>query len=164
VGVTVDIAERHRKPLIFVVNAANARARITGESAVALSQHGTVAPIIIHHRVDFAASMIDGRTVGEIVPDSASAREIAALWTYIQDKLSRIVRDTKLIPDVRPVEFAISPLIAASEEEDLAAEEPQAQGADPRPELQPRANNGTALFKTPDRRLHVFGRRQSGQS
>jgi chromosome partitioning protein len=65
VGATVDIAERHGKPLIFVINAATARARITGESAVALSQHGTVAPVTIHHRVDFAASMIDGRTVGE---------------------------------------------------------------------------------------------------
>ena len=38
--------------------------------AVALSQHGTVAPVTIHHRVDFAASMIDGRTVGEVVPNS----------------------------------------------------------------------------------------------
>ncbi len=33
------------KPLIFVVNAATPKARITSEAAVALSQHGTVAPI-----------------------------------------------------------------------------------------------------------------------
>ena len=33
---------------------------------MALSQHGMVAPVTIHHRVDFAASMIDGRTVGEV--------------------------------------------------------------------------------------------------
>src|SRR5262249_22540406 len=63
VGATVDIAERNQKPLIFVINEATARARITGEAAVALSQHGTVAPVTIHHRVDFAASMVDGRTV-----------------------------------------------------------------------------------------------------
>jgi chromosome partitioning protein len=148
-----------------VVNAANARARITGESAVALSQHGTVAPIIVHHRVDFAASMVDGRTVGEIVPDSASAREIAGLWTYIQDRLSRIVRDTKLIPDIRPAEFAITPLIAAGEEEDLATEEPQvsAVSADPLPDPGPRTNSGPTTFKAPDRRPHVFGRRPTGQ-
>jgi len=161
VGMTVDIVERHGKPLIFVVNAANARARITGESAVALSQHGTVAPVILHHRVDFAASMVDGRTVGEIVPDSASAREIAGLWTYIQDKLSRIVRDANLIPDVRPADFAVGPLIAAGDE-DLAAEEPQppaAGASDPRPD--PRATS-TTTFKAPDRRPHVFGRRQTG--
>src|SRR5476649_2520340 len=65
VGATVDIAERHGKPLIFVVNGATPRARITGEAAIALSQHGTVAPITLHHRVDFAASMVDGRTVGD---------------------------------------------------------------------------------------------------
>ena len=38
-------------------------ARITGQAAIALSQHGTVAPSIIHHRTEFASSMIDDRTV-----------------------------------------------------------------------------------------------------
>src|SRR6476659_3363205 len=90
VGATVDIAERHGKPLIFVVNGATARARITGEAAVALSQHGMVAPVTIHHRVDFAASMVDGRTVGEAVPKSASSKEIADLWVYLQDRLARM--------------------------------------------------------------------------
>jgi hypothetical protein len=119
----------------------------------------------VHHRVDFAASMVDGRTVGEIVPDSASAREIASLWTYIQDRLSRIVRDAKLIPDLRPTEFAITPLIAAGEEEDLATEEPQAPtaNADPRPDPGLRANGSPTTFRTPDRRPHVFGRRSTGQ-
>ncbi len=111
VGATVDIAERHGKPLIFVVNAATARARITGESAIALSQHGTVAPVTIHHRVDFAASMIDGRTVGEVVPNSPSAKEISDLWLYVQDRLSRIVRDPALMPDVRPGHLAVSSLL-----------------------------------------------------
>src|ERR1700748_3691473 len=92
VGATVDIAERHGKPVIFVINAATPRARITGESAIALSQHGMVAPVTIHHRVDFAASMIDGRTVGEVVPNSQSAKEITELWLYIQSRLSRIVK------------------------------------------------------------------------
>ena len=75
VGATADLADRHKKALIFIVNAATPRARITGEAAVALSQHGTVAPITIHHRVDFAASMVDGRTVGEVLPDSPRRRK-----------------------------------------------------------------------------------------
>jgi hypothetical protein len=112
VGATVDIAERHGKPLIFVINAATARARITGESAVALSQHGMVAPVTIHHRVDFAASMIDGRTVGEVVPGSPSAKEITDLWLYIQERLSRIVRDPRLLPDIKPVHLALNALLA----------------------------------------------------
>src|SRR5471032_2091566 len=111
VGATVDIAERHGKPVIFVINAATARARITGESAVALSQHGTVAPITIHHRVDFAASMIDGRTVGEVMPNSASAREISDLWSYLQAKLSRVVRDPRLLPETSPENLAIGALL-----------------------------------------------------
>jgi chromosome partitioning protein len=120
VGATVDIAERHSKPVIFVINAATARARITGESAVALSQHGTVAPVIIHHRVDFAASMIDGRTVGEVVPGSASAKEITDLWLYIQERLSRIVHDPTLLPEIKPGHLAINSLL--SSEEDSATE------------------------------------------
>jgi len=89
VGPTVDIVEGRGKPLVFVVNAATPKARITSEVAIALSQHGVVAPQIIHQRVDFAASMIDGRTVMEIDPICKSAQEIAALWRYLDDRLAR---------------------------------------------------------------------------
>src|SRR5215469_5708228 len=127
VGATVDIAERHQKPVIFVLNAATARARITGESAVALSQHGTVAPVTIHHRVDFAASMVDGRTVGEVLPNSQSAREITELWLYIQEKLSRIVRDPALLPDVRADHLAINAPLAPETENPVEAPPPVAE-------------------------------------
>jgi hypothetical protein len=90
VGATVDIVERWQKHMIFVVNSATRRARITSEAAVALSQHGTVAPATLHHRVDFAASMIDGRTVIETGPDGKSATEIAVLWDYIEARMGRI--------------------------------------------------------------------------
>ena len=89
VGPTVDIVEARRKPMVFVINAATARARITTEAAVALSQHGTVAPTIVHHRVDFAASMIDGRTVMESNAKGRSAKEIGELWTYLEERLLR---------------------------------------------------------------------------
>lgn len=94
VGATVDLCDRAGKPLIFVVNAATPKARITSEAAVALSQHGTVAPITLHHRVDFAASMIDGRTVMEVDPTGKSAAEIEALWTYVADRLEKNFRRT----------------------------------------------------------------------
>jgi chromosome partitioning protein len=93
VGPTVDIEQMQDKPLVFVVNSATARARITGETAVALSQHGTVAPVTLHHRVDFAASMIDGRTVGEVNETGPSAREVAGLWRYFEDRLLRLGGD-----------------------------------------------------------------------
>jgi chromosome partitioning protein len=87
VGGTVDLAARAGKPMVFVVNQATARARITAEAAIALSQYGTVAPIMVHHRVDFATSMTDGRTAGELDPAAKSAIEITSLWTYLQTRL-----------------------------------------------------------------------------
>ena len=94
VGATVDLCDRAGKPLIFVVNAATPKARITSEAAVALSQHGTVAPVTLHQRTDYAASMIDGRTVMEVDPGGKSAAEVAALWSYIADRLEKNFRRT----------------------------------------------------------------------
>lgn len=87
-GSTVDIVEAAKKPMIFVVNGATPRARITGEAAVALSQHGKVAPVTVYQRVDFASSMIDGRTVQEIDSGSRSAQEIKELWEYVAKQIS----------------------------------------------------------------------------
>ena len=94
VGATVDLCDRAGKPLIFVVNAATPKAKITSEAAVALSQHGTVAPVTLHHRTDYAASMIDGRTVMEVDPNCRSAQEVVNLWDYISDRLEKNFRRT----------------------------------------------------------------------
>ena len=103
VGATVDLCERAGKPLIFVVNAGTPKAKITSEAAIALSQHGTVAPVVVHHRTDFAASMIDGRTVMEVNPTSRSAQEIEMLWDYISDRLEKNFRRTVFaVPHGRP--------------------------------------------------------------
>ena len=90
VGATVDLCDRAGKPLIFVVNGATPKAKITYEAAVALSQHGTVAPVTLHHRTDFAASMIDGRTVMEIDPNGRSARESPSFGTIFPIASKRI--------------------------------------------------------------------------
>lgn len=89
-GKTVDLVERAGKPLVFIVNGATARARLTGEAAIALSQHGTVAPTILHNRQDFAASMIDGRTVMEANPSGRSAGEVTTLWQYLDGRIKRL--------------------------------------------------------------------------
>lgn len=95
-GATVELVEGQGKPLVFVMNAATPRARITSEAVFALSQHGTLAPTIVHHRTDFAASMIDGRTVMELAGSTRSAGEIKALWEYLAGRLSRGMRRTVL--------------------------------------------------------------------
>jgi chromosome partitioning protein len=161
VGATVDIAERHNKPVIFVLNGATARARITGESAVALSQHGTVSPVTIHHRVDFAASMIDGRTVGEVVPNSSSAREVTQLWLYIQGKLSRLMRDPTLIPEFQPVSFPVSSLLM--DDEDVEADEANvAEDKDTLAVVEPPPLVSTPSYTGPDRRINPPGARYNG--
>ena len=113
VGATVDLCERAGKPLIFVVNAATPKAKITYEAAVALSQHGTVAPVTIHHRTDFAASMIDGRTVMEVDPGGRSAREVEELWAYIADRLEKNFRRTVFSAPGGMVQHAMTPRPAA---------------------------------------------------
>lgn len=83
VGSTVEMADAAGKRMVFVINGAAQRAKITGEAAIALSQHGTVAPVTLYQRTDFAASMTDGRTVQEIDPVSRSAVEVENLWKYV---------------------------------------------------------------------------------
>ena len=90
VASTVEMVEKAGKPMIFIINGAAARARITGEAAVALSQYGTVAPVTIYQCTDFAASMIDGRTVHEIDPKSKSSIEIIELWKYVNKRLRKL--------------------------------------------------------------------------
>lgn len=89
VGATLDIVESQQKPLIFTVNAASPRARITSDTAVALSQHGTVAPVTLCHRTIYATSMIHGQTVMETDPGSQAAQEIIDLWDYVDSRLVR---------------------------------------------------------------------------
>jgi len=87
VGGTVELAAASGRPMVFVINRATARARITTQAAIALSLYGAVAPVVIHARVDFATSMTDGRTAAEIDSASKSAGEVAALWDYLQNRL-----------------------------------------------------------------------------
>ncbi len=94
------MVEELGKPLVFVVNNASSRAHITNEAVIVLSQHGTLAPAIIHQRTDFASSMVDGRTVMEIPRKSPSAEEIAQLWEYLDDRLDRSFRPLTVEPEV----------------------------------------------------------------
>jgi chromosome partitioning protein len=88
VGATVEMTRRAGKPFLFVVNGAAPRANITAEAVAALSEHGRVAPVILYQRTDYAASMIDGRTVMETATGGRSAQEIAELWNYVYAQIS----------------------------------------------------------------------------
>lgn len=92
VGATVELVEHLGRSLIFVLNGAAPRAKITSEAITILSQYGMLAPVIVHQRVDFASSMIDGRTVMELPGNSRSAEEVGELWGYLSNRLAGFSR------------------------------------------------------------------------
>ncbi len=87
VGRTVELVEAAGKPFAFALTMAKANARLTAQAIAALSEHGVVAPTIVADRVDFAASMVDGRTAPELAPRGPAAAETAALWAFVQARL-----------------------------------------------------------------------------
>ena len=110
VGPTVDIIEGRKKQMIFVLNAATAGAKIPREAALARWRQGPAARVPVNNRLDFAASMIDGRTVMEIDPVAKSSAEIGDLWRYLGERLARLdppqglsALDAARPPALRPV-------------------------------------------------------------
>ena len=83
---TLELVEKYDKPVVFVINAAVMRARLTGQAAVALSQYGTEAPVTVHHRVDFAAAMIDGRVARELSEKSRRGRNYVRAFCKIRSR------------------------------------------------------------------------------
>lgn len=87
VGRTVDIARSAGKPFAFVVTQAKPTAKLTVQAMAALSAHGVVAPAVLHDRVDYAASMVDGRTVVETDAKGRSSIEIQELLDFVQAQI-----------------------------------------------------------------------------
>lgn len=127
VGATLDIVDSNGKPLVFAVNGATKRARITSDTAVALSQHGTVAPVTVHHRNDFATSMIKGGAVMETNPSSKSAQEIIELWRYLYSRLRKVERQRA----PQPVAATPAPSTKATATKATAAATPKEEAAAP---------------------------------
>lgn len=95
VGSTVQLAQTAGKPFVFAVTQAKPNARLTVQAIAALSAHGQVAPALVHDRVDYAGSMIDGRTVQETDGKSRSAKEVADLWLFLEARLAESTKARK---------------------------------------------------------------------
>jgi chromosome partitioning protein len=87
IGTTVEEVRANLKPLIFVINRTKPRVRLTGDAAIALSQHGVVAPVMVADRTDYAAAKIDGLTAQEVDAEGKASVEMAELWSYLQKRL-----------------------------------------------------------------------------
>lgn len=92
VGSTIDIIKKVNCPYIFIITQAKPNTRLTVQTIAALSEHGTVSPIIIHDRVDYASSMINGKTVIETDKKGKSSEEINQLLSFV---LARIQTKNK---------------------------------------------------------------------
>ena len=89
-GATLDLVKESGTPFVFALTQAKGNARITVQTIAALSQHGQVFQSVIHDRVDYATSMTDGRTAGEINPGGPAAEEIAQLWSLTKKRISEL--------------------------------------------------------------------------
>jgi chromosome partitioning protein len=89
VATTHDLAKLTRRRAVALVNGAHSRSDI----AVSQAQRGLretgleVAPVTVHTRSIFAASLIGGRTAMEHEPDGKAAKEILALVKWLSAEL-----------------------------------------------------------------------------
>jgi chromosome partitioning protein len=79
VGIIVAMAEAAHIQFCFLVNGATPRTTIAIEAVGASAQHGKVALATLYQRFDFGDSMMDGRAVGELNPQSRSAAEVTSM-------------------------------------------------------------------------------------
>lgn len=176
-GPTAELATQHRKPVLFVVNAATPRARITADAAAALAELGPVAPVILHNRIDFATSMADGRTVQETASQSAAAVEIGQLWQCVQESLATAAKESELSVTAPPASMLLQSAEPSPPTNRHGAHmpEPAANGSAPdhvhlpQPSAVERRSGAERRrlllpqkpFGGPDRRILPFGRRQA---
>ena len=87
-GNTVELALVAGRSFAFAVTQAKPNSRLTVQAMAVLSEHGIVAPSVVYDRVDYAASMIDGRTVLETDPKGRSAGEMIELWRFVKNRIN----------------------------------------------------------------------------
>ena len=95
IGSTVEMVQDAKKPFVFAVTQSKPNTRLTVQAVTALSVHGTVAGSIVHDRVDYASSMIDGRTVMETDGKGRSSVEIIELWAFVKAQLAKSTKGRK---------------------------------------------------------------------
>ena len=95
IGSTIDIIQKVKCPFIFVITQAKYNTHLTIQTIAALSEYGTVSPIIIHDRIDYASSMIDGKTVMETSKNGKSSQEIYKLLSFVLARIKTKKKNKK---------------------------------------------------------------------
>lgn len=90
---TRDLADIAKKPAWVVLNSAPIRSAITAEAKRGLEEKGAkVVPVVLHLRVAYSHSVIDGRTALEFEPEGKAAEEIRALLTWSRGQMGMQAR------------------------------------------------------------------------
>ncbi len=84
---TLDLVEAAGRPFAFVVSQAKPGTILAREAVPALAQHGRVAPVIIHDRVEFPTAAIEGRGVTE--REGPGADEMKQLLRYVMTQVRK---------------------------------------------------------------------------
>jgi chromosome partitioning protein len=85
---TTDLASIAKKPAWVLLNASPIRSAITDEAAKSLEVKGTkVCPHVLHVRVAYSHSVIDGRTALEFEPDGKAADEVRAVFRWTRGQV-----------------------------------------------------------------------------
>lgn len=90
VGGTVDRVEALGLPFVFLINHANDDGELPSAAVIALAQHGTICPVIVPWRADFAEAWKGGCTVMDLNPESESSADTSRLWGYLEDLMNRL--------------------------------------------------------------------------
>lgn len=89
VGSTVEMVNRAGRPHLFIVNRVKPRTRLSGETAIELSQHGPVCTTLVMDRIAYAVAKADGRTAPELDQESPAADEVASMWKYVEGRIGK---------------------------------------------------------------------------
>jgi chromosome partitioning protein len=100
VGTAVDLAEGLGKPFVFVITRSNQGDELPAATVIALAQYGTVCPVILPERPEFAACQGEGNLVGDLEPPSPAGEDIGRLWDYLAEHADRAAQ-RKAPPDRR---------------------------------------------------------------
>lgn len=92
VGPILDMVEGAGRGFVFVLSQVKPRTRLAADALAALAQHGRVAPVFLHDRVDFPTAAISGQAVTEMPAAAAAEREVRELLDYVRTQMRKSAR------------------------------------------------------------------------
>jgi len=88
IAASVNVVKAARKPGAFILNACDPRIPEVEEAKNVLARHGLkVVPVDIGQRVSFVRAVASGQSVTEFDGHGKAAKEIVALWRWINKEL-----------------------------------------------------------------------------